>query len=504
MKFNPDIFISYTHRDNVELSADAKGWVSDFHEVLESFLNQMMDRKPHVWRDVRTLAGNTELTPEILESISKTGILVTIMSPAYLNSQWTTLEREKFLEVAQKEKTVTVNNRHRIFKVLKSPVPLDKHPEQVKDLLGYAFYKLDDETGRAREFNRAFGKELEQSFLMKAYDVATDIAETLSMLDEVSSANQNGSAEGVEDQGVIYLALGGSDVTEERDIVRRELEGLGWKVLPDKQFPFTAPEFEQYTRENLDQCKMAIHLIGGKYGLVPDGAKESISEVQNRLAAAKSKAENFPRLIWINPKLKPEDERQERFTASLRRDPEVLAGADIIEKPMDDLKSIIIEKFSPKKEEAPKETDKVGEGGEGLRIIYLIFDKDDRRNVRAVRQYLFDKGIEVTTPSFDGTEAEVREAHHERLVQADAVAVFFGEVNTLWVESQLSEIRKAPGYGRDKPFSAKPLVILAGADTDEKLDFMTHQADVIEAFDGVPEKDLDKFANQILSAGAPV
>ena len=47
----------------------------------------------------------------------------------------------------------------RIFKVLKTPVPLPTHPPELQTLLGYEFFKVDPETGKARELNEIFGPE---------------------------------------------------------------------------------------------------------------------------------------------------------------------------------------------------------------------------------------------------------------------------------------------------------------------------------------------------------
>ena len=55
--------------------------------------------------------------------------------------------------------TECVGDRSRIFKVVKTPVPLDKHPPELALMLGYEFFKTDPETGRVRELDNVFGAQ---------------------------------------------------------------------------------------------------------------------------------------------------------------------------------------------------------------------------------------------------------------------------------------------------------------------------------------------------------
>ena len=56
-EFKDDVFISYAHRDNKPLTEGQKGWVTRFHETLETVLGQRLGADPAVFRDGK-LAGN--------------------------------------------------------------------------------------------------------------------------------------------------------------------------------------------------------------------------------------------------------------------------------------------------------------------------------------------------------------------------------------------------------------------------------------------------------------
>ena len=52
-----DIFISYAHIDNEALTEEDKGWISQFHKVLDTRVAQLTGEKPRIWRDLK-LGGN--------------------------------------------------------------------------------------------------------------------------------------------------------------------------------------------------------------------------------------------------------------------------------------------------------------------------------------------------------------------------------------------------------------------------------------------------------------
>ena len=46
-----DLFISYAHIDDLPISEDQKGWITEFQRILENRLAQLMGEKPKIWRD---------------------------------------------------------------------------------------------------------------------------------------------------------------------------------------------------------------------------------------------------------------------------------------------------------------------------------------------------------------------------------------------------------------------------------------------------------------------
>ena len=97
-------------------------------------------------------------------------------------------------------------------------------------------------------------------------------------------------------------------------------------------------------RAYLEQCDLAIHLIGGRYGLVPEDMNLSVVVVQNALAAEQSMKSNLARLIWMPRDLRPRDDRQAAFVRQITEDADAQRGADVIEDTLENLKEIIEDK----------------------------------------------------------------------------------------------------------------------------------------------------------------
>jgi hypothetical protein len=197
--FDHDVFISYAHIDNDPLSEEQKGWITMFHDALLKRLAQLLGKNPNIWRD-KKLSGNDRFDNEIIDQLVRAATLIAVLSPRYVQSEWCIREFEKFREVAQTNVGLDVGNKSRLFKVVKTPIDREKEPEIARGLLGYSFYKQDPETGRWREFNRAFGKDLEPEFWCVLDDLAQDLAKLLGLLDVDQPP-------GVPDSGfTVYLA----------------------------------------------------------------------------------------------------------------------------------------------------------------------------------------------------------------------------------------------------------------------------------------------------------
>lgn len=518
-EFEGDAFISYAHLDNVELVEGRKGWVANLHRALEVRVGQLLGKSPHIWRDPK-LTGNDLFAETLVEKLKKVAVLVTVVSPRYLKSEWTIRELKEFWLAAEEQGGIRVGDKARVFKILKTPVPIDKTPPELQRLLGYEFFRVDPETGKIRELDEVFGPEAQREFWIKLDDLAHDIVTLLEMIHEggpppeiprdVTAADSDARpstqpAAGVPQstqsaKGAVYLAETTSDLREQRELLRRDLTEHGYTVLPAEPLPHVADEAEGTIRELLARCRMSVHMIGRFYSLVPEGGVSSLIEMQHELATARAQDERFLRLLWLPGSQPVTDPRQIEVVDRVRVDPRIQDRADVLETSFEDLRSTVQDWLKREPKAAPKPAAVTTPAH--VPHLYLIADQRDAPQLHAWADVLFEQHVEVIHPLFDGDEAEIREYHEENLTHCDGVLIFYGAGAELWLQRKLRELQKAPGYGRTKP---RPVVgvALIGARTPEKERFRSHGVHVIAQWDGVALADLQPLLTE-LKAGGPV
>lgn len=490
MSFEHDFLISYAHIDDEALLAGENGWVSELHRLLEIRVGQVRGEKPKIWRDPK-LQGNDVFADTILERLPRIAALVSVLSPRYVQSEWCNRELKEFCRAAERSGGVRVGDKARIFKVVKTPVSRERLPEEVQPMLGYEFF-VYDESGRPRELSRAYA-DRERAFLTRIDDLAYDIAQLLDLMSGGTT-----SAAPAPTKGTVFLAETSYELREEREAIRRDLVRNGYEVLPDRALPLVAPELDALVDEQLRRSKVSIHLVGRNYGVVPEGATVSIVERQQALASDAALGTELSSIIWLPPELQIEDERQRVFVHHLQTSPKVHAAAELLEVPLEDLKTIIHNKLAPPPA-APAIVKATARAAEQEHTrVYLLCDQQDVEATRPIEDYLFDQGFEVILPLFAEDEAEARMEHEENLRSCDVMFVYYGAGDELWLRRKLRELQKSAALGRERPWLARGIYIGAPA-TAQKARFRTHEAMLIhEPADGFAPAVLSEFLAEIV------
>jgi hypothetical protein len=177
-RFELDVFISYAHVDNLELTEGRQGWVSNFHRALQIRLAQVLGREVRVWRDDK-LSANDIFDEHVVERVANAAVFICVLSPRYVKSQFTQQELNAFLRSADEHDDLVVGTQSRLVKVLKQPVPLSEQPRELQSMLGYEFFMIDPGSGRVRELTPEFGPEAEREFWLKLDDLAHDVVTLL-------------------------------------------------------------------------------------------------------------------------------------------------------------------------------------------------------------------------------------------------------------------------------------------------------------------------------------
>jgi len=490
LSFDSDVFISYAHIDNQPLPGGQDGWVTVFHEALEQFLSRFKGGNARVWRD-KKLRGNDVFSDEIMDQFPKTAALISVLTPRYLSSEWCTKEINGFCGVAQRTGGVVVENKARVFKVIKTPFDPGESLLPVMDkVLGYDFYELDADN-TPQELDPHFGDTFRQEFLRKVNKLAWDIKQLLDQLG--SGAPETSAPDAGAAKPIVYLAECSRDRREAREILEGELKRHGYAVLPDQPLATEEAEVAAQVQGLLAKCMLSVHLVGTGYGLVPEGSgQKSVVVLQNELAANRCKSGAFQRVIWLPEGMRSEQTAQQSFIDALHNDADAQVGADLITGDLEDLKGAIHAALK-KLERPPVSAPPPGGSREGRRLVYIVCDEKDRKETVPLFKFLKGRGLDVQLPIFTGDAAAVREANQELLMRADAVVIFYGAGDEAWKYYKQNELKKIRGLRREKPILAEYTYLAGPATDDKELLVSIEEPNVVDGRNGFSEATMEGF-----------
>jgi hypothetical protein len=508
-----DIFISYGHLDDEDPAGDVKGWVDLLVERLPRLISNNLGYLPAIWRDQRTLHGNDLLTAAISEGVTSSLLLIPIVSPRYVQSDWCRRELEAFCQSEAPPGGPAF--RSRIFKVIKTPLLFHlakKEPEPLRELIGYSFYEMDGDM--PVEFGPEVVPNKDPRYWTALRRLAWDISNMLVTLKHAKDAitgplvlpkpqasasvavTPSTAAATNGTKKLVYLAETTSDLANERELVRDELLQRGYGVLPAEKLP--AAELQQIqtvVNQALERCALSVHLIGKRYGSTPEDNPRSLVCIQDDLSVQRvAKDTNFARLLWMpqglmTPALEITDERQKEFVTALQN--RIGERSELLQTSIEDLKTRIVEKLSPPAKAAtPPPRSK-------LKQVYLICENRDRSFIRPIKEYLFKQNIEVITWLDGEAGRTLMDYHHKNLRECDAALVYFGNGDEPWVRKNLEDLEKAYGYGREHDWAASA-VYVGAPPNDQKEDFLTHLVPyVIRNFNSFDPNDLHDFVSAV-------
>lgn len=491
-RFDNELFISYSHIDDEPLTEGQKGWVTQFHSALQAILDTRLGKHATIWRDPR-LRGGIDFEKEIVAQFPKTAVMVSVVSPRYVDSKWCRREAKEFAQIARQTPVAVDSNWSRVFKVVKTPVVDEKQlPDEMQAQLGYPFYKLlDEET--PLELDPSLGDEMRQEFIQKLARLAWDLSKRLR---ELEGTQVSPSEPPADDKPVVFLAECSYDRQEDRMMLEGELSRRGYRVLPDSPLPRDEQAHVEQVKALLPKCRLSIHLVGAGYGAVPDGPSEkSVVMLQNELAAAETERSKLKRIISLPAGLSAKQPHQQAFIDRLRSSAEAQKGADLVAGGIEAVKAAMFFTLDALRDEAANAAPKVQADEQSRGMVYVVCAQEDRKDALPLMRYLRSQHFEVKLPVFTGSAEAVSRAHEEQLATCDAVVIYYGRGDEAWRYAQQSELKKLSAL-RERPLACT-YIYLAAPDNDDKDLILELEPNVIDGREGFAEGAVTPLTSSI-------
>jgi hypothetical protein len=460
--FREHVFISYAHRDN-RPTFDDKGWVTRFDEIFRDYLGVRLGADPIVWRDGEKVQGNSALTDEILNGLANSALLITVISPSYINSEWCRKELRSFCDHASASGDLVIDRKSRVLKVVKlPPATLDHLPEEVQDSTGYQFYR-EFEEGYIDELDPANDDDMKQ-FKKAIVRLAADAERLINQLrlttqsDAIANVSRDGASPALGTHAIrIYLADCTYDLRETRERLAADLKQRGCLVFPDKPLPSREQlEYCTAVRQACQECDISIHMIGSRYGAIPETPEprpRSVVELQNGIAAELARSaesgRSLRRLIWMPAQLQPGDPMQRSFVERLDQEADLQVGADLIRGDFEELRTTVARLIkahsqamaAPEPSGPANDLDSLHTSSDSP-MVYLVCTQEDLSQTLDLKRWLREQGFEVERPLFEGDATEVRNANQALLRRCCAVVYFYGAGTDAWFRSVRTDLRK--------------------------------------------------------------
>jgi hypothetical protein len=333
-------------------------------------------------------------------------------------------------------------------------------PDQVKFCMGYDMYLEGEPQGTTQLVSPE-----DKDYWPVLLDLVMDIKHIRST---VTSAMKQVS---------IYLATCTADQKKQWYQLRRELMGYGYKIYPDIDLHNPPDELKSYVQRCVDKSYLSIHILGNKYGKTYADTGKNLTELQFQFVTEYINTihndpdldshSNLQRLIWIPPETTDRDEKQEELIQQLKRDIEKLHRTEIIQAPIELLKTLVLNKIQ---ESESRKSESLKVKKDGKKVIYLIHDKSGESSIEDLEKVIQAGGLETTKIPYGSDQESLLGLHKTCLKECDGALIRYSGISRAWLMSKVKDLQKAPGLGRSTPMLLQGVVI-QGKDTAENVAF---------------------------------
>lgn len=433
-----DIFVSYSHVDNLTAEHGDKGWVDRFHDELQLKLWQRFGEMKSVslWWDTRKIDPSQDFQRTIRAGLEETGIFLALTSRGYIrDNSYTRKELSWFFQNASTDTVgLTVGDRRRIFNLLLYNLKDAEWPREYRGGGKFVFFEADHEEDfgfPAQHQSSLFTQEIKR--------LVDAIEKTLRALKRIEVTRDNEGVNRVaERRGARVFLAETSDVLRlTRRRVEEELKRHGVEVVESIPPPFFSAEHARQVADEIEKSTLSIHLLDNLPGSpIPDELdKKTYPHKQVELGVEHAHSQ----IIWLPKKsdmLLVEDESYRNFLDLLER-----------KKREDEAKYEFIREQQTANVIAPTILEKLKRltPQESTHTPAVLIDAHvkDKQYALKLGQYFKDRDIEAYINAEEEDPGKNIDLIEERMKKSRALVIVYGEVAERLVQNRVAEAMKA-------------------------------------------------------------
>src|SRR6266404_2217756 len=414
--YKTDVFLSYGQIDN------QTEWVTAFHRKLNERLSVVLGSPVSVWRDTTRMDGLDPIWSTVETWATSCAMLVTILSPRYIRSESCRREVDFFVDsISRRRSQVPLVSR--IVRVVKFPYDTTAAPINLPkdETAGYSFYETRAD-GTYREFlpdTNTFGDQIDR--------VAQAMANRLKLIRQETDQSSVGSGRHSA-RRKIFIADTTSDRKLDRDVLTNEL-GRDHDVLSVPDNLRTAAAIEAETTQLLAQADYSIHILGNRYGTVPEGTELSTVELEYRTVLTHRPDAKFRQCVFVPDNLEIAEVRQKSFTDMLLlQAPDLWSDrTELVRGGNTDLLEAVKDMIAHDAQVLVKPVK--------ARSIYVMGTKHDlsEQALRTFRAHLFERGYANDTPAFEAGYLDLAEVEKQLILGSSGTVIYYGSAPDAWV-----------------------------------------------------------------------
>lgn len=425
-----DIFISYSHVDNATVSNQGPGWIEQFYMNLNLYLSKRIGKMDvvKIWWDSRKLDGSILFDQSIEEGIRQSAIMISLMSPAYLSSDYCKKELDLFSKKAMAESLgPKIGDRSRLLNILLNNIPFTEWPAEFSGTTGFPFHdssskeELGDPLDTANPMFSTQLKTLRDSIMNLFGDFM-----------KMNSAAPVSVADPVREGPVLYFGEVADTLRAIRKRTMEELEKNGFNLISGIPPPDEPAAHESKVSESLAKADLSIHLLDAYPGKeIPGATDEWYPAVQAELALKHAKST----LLWVPSELdlnSVEEVGYRQFLQGLEAGRSSTGKYDYVRGSKSTLTQQIMDLAGQLKSTQP------GKPAKGQVSVLLDTHFTDQLGAMDLGRILLENQIQpFINPQEDDPKKNIN-ILADRISQVSKLIFYYGKVSRDWVLERMS------------------------------------------------------------------